>query len=143
MVTVEDRIMALALVVTLERELAAETEKRQESLRKAREALGPALASAAEQRGPARPAWRTRAGGGVFTECGQMYRRPATAPLVSSRRPAATHVIEHQAGRAQARVRRARSRKLAPPRILRIGRQALLERGIRRRRHPGLLQHPQ
>jgi DNA-binding CsgD family transcriptional regulator len=35
------------------RELAAEMEKRQEPLRKAREALGPALASAAEERGAA------------------------------------------------------------------------------------------
>jgi len=40
-------------------------------------------------------------------------------------------------------VRRAGGRELAPPRILRIGRQAPLERGIRRRRYPGLLQHPQ
>jgi hypothetical protein len=32
---------------------------------------------------------------------------------------------------------------LLPPGVLRIGRQPPLQRGIRRRRHPGLFQHPQ
>ena len=52
-------------------------------------------------------------------------------------------VVEDQAGRAQPGMRGTRSGDLLPPRVLRIGRQPPLERGIRRRRNPGLLQHPQ
>jgi hypothetical protein len=52
-------------------------------------------------------------------------------------------VIEHQAGPAQPRVRGARRRQAPPPRFLRVGGQAALKRGIRRRADPGLVQHPQ
>ena len=53
------------------------------------------------------------------------------------------HVVEDQAGRAEPGVRGAGRGQLLPPRLLRIGGQAPLERRIRRRREPGLLQHPQ
>jgi hypothetical protein len=52
-------------------------------------------------------------------------------------------VEEHKARRSQPDVRRARRGDLLPPGVLRISRQPPLQRGIRRRRHPGLLQHPQ
>ena len=53
------------------------------------------------------------------------------------------HVVKDQAGRAQAGVRGAGRGQPLPPRLLRIGRQAPLDRRIRRRRDPGFLQDPQ
>jgi hypothetical protein len=53
------------------------------------------------------------------------------------------YVIEHQRRRPKARVRGAGLRQPLPPRLLRPGRQAPVERGIRRRGSAGLLQDPQ
>jgi hypothetical protein len=52
------------------------------------------------------------------------------------------YVIQHQAGRAQPRMRGARRRQPLPPPSPRIHRQAAVNRGIRRRRQAGFLQHP-
>jgi hypothetical protein len=53
------------------------------------------------------------------------------------------HVEEHQARRSQPGVCGAGHRNPPPPGILRIHRQAPLHGPVRRRRDPGLLQHPQ
>ena len=52
-------------------------------------------------------------------------------------------VVEHEGRPAQPGMRRARGGQLLPERLLRIDRQAPLERRIRRRRDTGFLQHPQ
>ena len=53
------------------------------------------------------------------------------------------HVVEDQAGRPEPGVRGAGFRQPLPPLLLRIGRQAPLDRRVRRRRDPGLLKDPQ
>jgi hypothetical protein len=53
------------------------------------------------------------------------------------------HVVKNEAGRAEPGVRGAGLRQPLPPGLLRIDGQAPLQGAVGRRRHPGLLQHPQ
>ena len=53
------------------------------------------------------------------------------------------HVVEHKAGRAEPGVRGAGRRQPLPPLLLGVLRQAPLDRRVRRRRDPGLLNDPQ